>query len=102
MNTMRLTAEQITLIRNVVASLAGVDAGVRLFGSRLDDNARGGDVDLLVEIPHPVEAPAPLAASIAGRISRAMGGRKVDVILLAPNLRRQPIHDEALREGLAL
>ena len=32
------------------------------------------------------------------RISRALDGRQVDVVLLAPNLRRLPIHDIALRE----
>jgi hypothetical protein len=35
-------------------------------------------------------------------ISRAMDGRKVDVVLLAPNLRRLPIHDIALQEGVVL
>lgn len=98
----RLSPEQLAMIPAIVADLAGPEASVRLFGSRLDDTARGGDVDLLVELPHPVEAPAPLAARIAGRISRAMEGRKVDVVLLAPNLMRLPIHDEALRTGVRL
>jgi len=65
----------------------------------VDDRARGGDVDILVELPSPVQDPAPLAARIAGRISRAMGGRKVDVVLSAPNLRNLPVHDVARREG---
>jgi predicted nucleotidyltransferase len=99
---MRLTSEQIATIRAIVAEFAGSDASVRLFGSRLDDAARGGDVDLLVELPQPAADPAPLAARIAGRISRAMDGRKVDVVLLAPNLMRLPIHDEALRTGVKL
>ena len=46
---MRLTAEQIETIRQTVAGILGQDARVILFGSRLNDNARGGDVDLLVE-----------------------------------------------------
>lgn len=80
---MRLTAEQIRSSRSIVARHAGTMAQVRLSGSRLDDNARGGHDDLLVEIPRPVQSPAPLAARIVGRIIRARGGRKVDVILLA-------------------
>lgn len=100
---MRLTPEQVKGIRAIVAEQAGDDAIVRLFGSRLDDEARGGDVDLLVEIPHAVDAPAPLAARIAGRVSsRLMDGRKVDVVLWAPNLMRLPIHEIARREGVRL
>ncbi|MBK8524685.1 MAG: nucleotidyltransferase domain-containing protein [Betaproteobacteria bacterium] len=81
---------------------AGVAATVRLFGSRLDDAAKGGDVDLLVEIPFPVADPAPLVARIAGRISRALDSRKVDVVLAAPNLMSLPIHEVARREGCLL
>jgi hypothetical protein len=55
-----------------------------------------------VEIPSSVDRPAALAARLSARISRAMDGRSVDVVLLAPNLRRLPIHDLALREGVTL
>lgn len=99
---MRLSNTQIATIRQVVLEQAGVAATVRLFGSRLDDAAKGGDVDLLVEIPSPVADPAPLAARIAGRISRALDSRKVDVVLAAPNLMSLPIHEVARREGCLL
>ena len=46
---MRLSPEQIRLIVACVRQQFGADAGVKLFGSRLDDGVRGGDVDLLVE-----------------------------------------------------
>ena len=99
---MRLTPDQIAQIRHIVAEQAGNDARVRLFGSRVDDHARGGDVDLLVELSGPVSDPAPLAARIAGRVSRLMDSRKVDVVLHAPSLRVLPIHEVAWREGILL
>jgi len=99
---MRLNEQQIASIRLAVQAIAGPAAQVRLFGSRLLDDARGGDVDLLVELPDAVEQPAMLAARLSTRISRAMDGRQVDVVLLAPNLRRLPIHDIAMREGQPL
>jgi predicted nucleotidyltransferase len=99
---MRLSNTQIAAIRQVVLEQAGAAATVRLFGSRLDDTAKGGDVDLLVEIPSPATAPALMAARIAGRISRALDGRKVDVVLAAPNLMSLPIHEVAKREGCLL
>lgn len=46
---MRLNASQTCMILQCVRQQFGADASVMLFGSRLDDAARGGDVDLLVE-----------------------------------------------------
>lgn len=99
---MRLTDTQSDLIRQIVRATAGPTAKVRLFGSRLDDHARGGDVDLLVELPDPVAAPAALGALLSARLARGLQGRAVDVVLLAPNLRRLPIHDIALAQGQPL
>lgn len=99
---MRVTPEQIAAIRHNVALLAGVDARVWLFGSRVHDDARGGDVDLLLELDAPVDEPALLAARLAAKVSRAMYGRKVDVLIKAPNLLLQPIHSVAITEGIRL
>jgi predicted nucleotidyltransferase len=46
---MRLTTKQIETIRKIVHTVVGTEARTVLYGSRLDDNARGGDVDLLIE-----------------------------------------------------
>ncbi len=99
---MRLTPDQIQGIRRIAIRLAGEQVTVRVFGSRLDDNGRGGDLDLLLELSEPVANPALLAAQVSAQVSRLMGGRKVDVVLAAPNLRRLPIHDLAIREGQPL
>lgn len=46
---MRLTLEQAQTIRQHVHSHMGANARMWLFGSRVDDRRRGGDVDLYVE-----------------------------------------------------
>jgi predicted nucleotidyltransferase len=46
---MRLTNAHIDIIREATRRNFGADALVWLFGSRLDDSAKGGDVDILVE-----------------------------------------------------
>jgi predicted nucleotidyltransferase len=99
---MRLQDSAIQQIKVAVARLAGTDAEVRLFGSRLDDSRRGGDVDLLVTVPKPVQEPAWLAARLEASISRALDGRNVDVLLSAPNLEQARIHDIAQRDGVRL
>ena len=99
---MRLTQEQIILIRNTTVGVFGDRARVILFGSRVNDAAKGGDVDLIIEVPEAVSEPALLSARVASRVSRAMNGRKVDVVLKAPNLLAQPIHEIAARSGVAL
>lgn len=46
---MRLTTFQAQVIQNQVHHYLGESAAVWLFGSRVDDSQRGGDVDLYVE-----------------------------------------------------
>ena len=99
---MRLTDEQMEAIRQSARQIGGELARVRVFGSRLDDSARGGDLDLMLELPEPVDNPALMAAQLAARASRVLHGRKVDVLISAPNLMRLPIHDIAFQEGRLL
>ena len=99
---MRLNPLQIRSIREIAAEYAGKGARIRVFGSRVDDAARGGDLDLMIELDDAVANPVLLAARISARVSRSLHGRKVDVLISAPNLRRLPIHDVAFREGVLL
>jgi len=44
---MRFTEQQIIFIKEKVEDIFGSEAVVRLFGSRVDDEMRGGDIDFL-------------------------------------------------------
>lgn len=99
---MRLTDHGIQAIRQLALQVGGAQSHVRVFGSRLDDAAHGGDIDLMLELSEPVANPALMAARMSAQVSRAMRGRKVDVLLSAPNLMRLPIHDIAFQEGQLL
>jgi predicted nucleotidyltransferase len=99
---MRLTDSQIQTILRLARQVAGSQSRVRVFGSRLDDFAHGGDLDLMLELSEPLDNPALIAAQMSALVSRIMNGRKVDVLLSAPNLMRLPIHDIAYREGKTL
>lgn len=99
---MRLTPEQVAIIKRLSAEQFGQSAHVRLFGSRVRDDVCGGDVDLIIEVSTAIEGPASQGALLATRVRRAMFGRKVDVVLSAPNLRDLPIHALARRQGVLL
>lgn len=99
---MRLSPEQIAQIRQSAEENFGPEARVWLFGSRMNDSELGGDVDLLVESDAPIANPALPTAQRFARLQRKMHGRKVDVLLLAPNQRHLPIHDIALSKGVRL
>ena len=99
---MRLTPAQIDTIKSTAQAVLGEGVQVTLFGSRVDDAAKGGDVDLMVEVNQTLLEPALVSARIACRASRAMHGRKVDVLLKAPNLQEQPIHLIATQQGVPL
>ncbi len=100
---MRLSLKQIKQIKESTASVFGEEAKVYLFGSRLDDSSKGGgDIDLLVETNKHVERPAVLSTQLAAKVMMANHGLKVDVILFAPNLDKQSIHEVALTTGVVL
>ena len=50
---MRLTPAQIETIKSTTSAVLGEGVRVTLFGSRLDDRQKGGDVDLYIEVPEP-------------------------------------------------
>jgi predicted nucleotidyltransferase len=99
---MRLTTSERDTIRETVRSIAGPTTRVRLFGSRTDDSARGGDIDLLVEVDHPVPSAVRLGARIGARLQQGLVERHIDVVLAAPNLSDSTIHRVARETGIEL
>jgi len=82
---MRLTTGQIQAIRYAATSTFGDDAAVWLFGSRVDDAKKGGDIDLLVR-PAPTAADQPFAKKIKmlTMLERLLGERKIDLVIEQP------------------
>jgi predicted nucleotidyltransferase len=99
---MRLNATAQNIIRKTVHEIFGPEASVSLFGSRINDNARGGDIDLLVQLPHVVEQREHKALQLVARLQIRLGDQPIDVLVLDPGTRRQAIHEEAQRTGVQL
>ena len=99
---MRLTEYQVQAIRDATLEVVGHAAPVWLFGSRINETSRGGDVDLMVQLTEPVDDPASLMIKLATKVSKCMYGRKVDVLIDEPNLKHFPIHDLVKERGVLL
>lgn len=99
---MRLSSSARSTIRDTVRSVIGLDATVRLFGSRTDDSARGGDIDLLVESELAIDQPALVGARLGARLQQALGDQRIDVVIAAPNVPDQAIHRIARASGITL
>ena len=99
---MRISPSQRLALKQQFARQLGDDCEVRLFGSRIDDAARGGDVDLLVQCPRRVERKTWRAAQLAAGAERLLQGRKVDVLLVDPETELEPVHRAALQMGILL
>lgn len=78
---MRLTPEQIQAIKQTAHAVLGEDARVTLFGSRVDDHRRGGDIDLLFETSQRVAHRAQTLNALYVALIRRLGDRKLDILL---------------------
>jgi hypothetical protein len=101
---MRLNEYQRRVLKEATAACFEPSATIRLFGSRVDDTKRGGDIDLLIETS--LTDPAQIASAhihFVSRLYRDMGEQKVDVLIDYPGRRQRPaIYDVARAEGVTL
>lgn len=94
---MRITPEQIRLIKATIAREIDPDARIWLFGSRADDRRRGGDIDLFVE----TEQPDLMRKLRAGYKLKEALDLHVDLITAKPG-QEEPIHVIARTQGVEL
>ena len=57
---------------------------------------------LLVELDHPVQSAVRLGAPIGARLQQALGERRIDVVMSAPNVAESTIHRVARETGVEL
>lgn len=98
---MRLTPEEIAAIKAAAAEAFGPDAVVRLFGSRVDDARRGGDIDLLVEVGALADE-WHQKATFEDRFHATTEPRKVDLLVAVRGQPVEPFQQIAYRDGVLL
>lgn len=96
---MRLNSREIAAIRRTFDEVFG-EGSIYLFGSRLDDEARGGDIDLYLVPAIRHEDERRLLSRFLVRLYERIGEQKIDCILARdPSC---PIEQEALQTGVRL
>lgn len=103
---MRVTPEQLKVFDTFAHQYFGEDAGLWLFGSRVDDGKKGGDYDFLVETAlsnadEIIERKIALLAELQG--TAQFEDEKIDIVV-----RRRgavfdlPIYEVARHEGVRI
>jgi predicted nucleotidyltransferase len=76
---MRLSEHERATVKAQVQSIFGQEAQVFLFGSRVDDLKKGGDIDLFIKIADQSDLFAKKIRFLA-RIKKILGEQKIDVV----------------------
>jgi len=101
---MRLTQEQVNIIKRAVIDTFGDTTSVWLFGSRVDDYKRGGDIDLLIETEETdVMKIVKTELTFMVKLQMQLGEQKIDVLVDYPTRKvTPPIFEVAKQTGILL
>ena len=98
---MRLNPETIGPLLDAVRGEFGGNARVWLFGSRVDDSRRGGDIDLYIETDIDKNLVA-LRSRLLRQLEDIFGERKIDLSVRPRSRAPHPLHEIARDQGILL
>lgn len=75
---------------------------VWLFGSRVNLEAKGGDIDLYIELNQPIKNKLAFILQLDIALEKKLGERKIDIIVKAPNTQDSALHQIAKQRGVLL
>jgi predicted nucleotidyltransferase len=78
---MRITENEITAIKKLAQKIFGKGTIVYLFGSRIDDNKKGGDIDLFITNKEKSNLTILSKVEFLTELKLIIGDQKIDVIL---------------------
>jgi len=101
---MRISDHQRAVILTAVEETFGSGAKVWLFGSRVDDSKRGGDIDLLIKTDLvDIEQLTRAEIALLATLNRQLGEQKIDILIDYPTKNvKPPIYQMALEQGVKL
>jgi predicted nucleotidyltransferase len=97
---MRLNNQQIEQIKEHILNIYGSKAHAYLFGSRVDDERKGGDIDIFIESDKTNALMDKL--KLISLLQMSIGVQKIDVLIKTPTSKHRSIFDTAKKEGIKL
>ncbi len=95
---MRLTQKEIKTIKQIFLDIYKTGE-IYLFGSRLDDSKRGGDIDLFIKTTHQ-DGILNKKIKFLSLLKQKIGDQKIDIVISKDTTRI--IEQEALSKGVKL
>ncbi len=97
---MRLTNKEIQVIKSAVKEVMGEQAHVWLFGSRVDNNKRGGDIDLFIEtnLQNPLDR-VQKKSRLWAKLQQRLGEQRIDIILAAAKVEDERRIEQVAKES---
>jgi uncharacterized protein len=94
----RLTEFEIAVIKKEAVKVFGESATVMLFGSRIDDSRKGGDIDLFIACSDLNQLNLSLKIEFLVQIKSILGDRKIDVILDNRSTRHKSVFFRSIQQ----
>ena len=100
---MRLEETECRVIADTLRKRFGEQSRIWLFGSRVDDKARGGDIDIYLE-PEIQSPDAIVDARLEAlvELKQRLGDQRIDLVIHRAAARELPIHAIARETGVRL
>jgi predicted nucleotidyltransferase len=97
---MRLSNIEREIIKEAAQNIYDKDAKIFIFGSRVDDTKKGGDIDIYIETPKHATIKDKLNFLVA--LENKIGEQKVDIIIKTPISKPKEIFEIAKNNGILL
>ncbi|BCD61379.1 hypothetical protein NitYY0826_C0219 [Nitratiruptor sp. YY08-26] len=100
MKKVRLSNQEIQIIKEQTKKIFGKNAKVYIFGSRADLSKKGGDIDIFIETSYKASLKDELQFLVA--LEKKGIERKVDLIVKTPYKKEKKIFQTAKETGVML
>ncbi len=95
---MRLTEKEIEVIISRTRLYFGSSARAWLFGSRTNDEKKGGDIDLFIKSEEPERLTLENRLRFSVDLKLSLGDQRIDVVLDTPALQLQEVFYQTIQE----